>query len=377
MRLLCLLSLAGVVAAAPLTPEKLQLIPGLFPKERRELARKLQPLMGKEEGVKEALVFAGVDEKVCERLESLHPGPLLVERYSHGLVLELPDLTERQSELFRHLHPSVLAAQWSLFWQRRKLEQDAGLKKDEILRRRILDGSNRSIREIEKRYWRVVGYALTVEQRAALHKWLPQAYQRPPNLQAHVFQVPGLTPSQASRIQALITEYGSETAADAAEVRRLQADREMDAAKKQRAIEAATDRVADVLRAIVERSRKILTPEQIKHIDALPPLLTPGERNQTADYIKQMGLRREQMKRLEKLAAEVMAKVKVEQERARRKLGGMQGELGSDSPQAMTMQMMQQNVNATRMLAMEEAARTAVLEILDKRQVLGWILTPR
>ncbi|MHC4493015.1 MAG: hypothetical protein ACYTDU_15475, partial [Planctomycetota bacterium] len=164
MRLLCLLSLAGVVAAAPLTPEKLQLIPGLFPKERRELARKLQPLMGKEEGVKEALVFAGVDEKVCERLESLHPGPLLVERYSHGLVLELPDLTERQSELFRHLHPSVLAAQWSLFWQRRKLEQDAGLKKDEILRRRILDGSNRSIREIEKRYWRVVGYALTVEQ---------------------------------------------------------------------------------------------------------------------------------------------------------------------------------------------------------------------
>ncbi|MHC4730183.1 MAG: hypothetical protein ACYS6Z_06260, partial [Planctomycetota bacterium] len=349
----------------------------LFPKERRELARKLQPLMGKEEGVKEALVFAGVDEKVCERLESLHPGPLLVERYSHGLVLELPDLTERQSELFRHLHPSVLAAQWSLFWQRRKLEQDAGLKKDEILRRRILDGSNRSIREIEKRYWRVVGYALTVEQRAALHKWLPQAYQRPPNLQAHVFQVPGLTPSQASRIQALITEYGSETAADAAEVRRLQADREMDAAKKQRAIEAATDRVADVLRAIVERSRKILTPEQIKHIDALPPLLTPGERNQTADYIKQMGLRREQMKRLEKLAAEVMAKVKVEQERARRKLGGMQGELGSDSPQAMTMQMMQQNVNATRMLAMEEAARTAVLEILDKRQVLGWILTPR
>ncbi|MHC4729842.1 MAG: hypothetical protein ACYS6Z_04505, partial [Planctomycetota bacterium] len=61
MRLLCLLSLAGVVAAAPLTPEKLQLIPGLYPRQRRELARKLQPLMGKEEGVREALLLAGVD----------------------------------------------------------------------------------------------------------------------------------------------------------------------------------------------------------------------------------------------------------------------------------------------------------------------------
>jgi hypothetical protein len=360
--LLCLLLLAGAAAAAPLTPEKLQLIPGLYPRERRELARKLAPLMGKEEGVREALVLAGVDEKVSERLASLHPGPLLVERYSHGLVLELPDLTAQQRELFRHLHPSVLAAQWALVGQRRQLEQD---------------GSNRSILEIEKRYWRVVGYALTVKQRAALHPWLPQQYQRPPNLQAHVFQAPGLTPSQASRIQALITEYGSETAADTAEIQRLQADKEMEAAPKRKAIEAATDRVAAVLRAVVERSHRILTPEQIRHIDALPPLLTPGERNQTANYVKQMGLRPEQTERLEKLAAEVMAKVKAEQARAREKLGGMQGELGGDSPQAMTMMMMQQNVNATRMLAMEEAAQVAVLEILDKRQVLGWVITPR
>jgi len=380
MRLLCLLCLllvGGNVSAAPLTPEKLQLIPGLFPKERRELARKLAPLMGKQEGVAEALLHAGVDEKVAERLASLYPGPLLVERYSHGLVLELEGLTERQRELLEHLHPSVLAAQWTLWWQRSRLEQDAGLEKDEILRRRLLDALSRSIHEIEKRYWRVVGYALTVEQRARLHEWLPQPYQRPPNLQAHVFQAPGLTPSQASRIQALITEYGSETAADTAEIQRLQADKEMDTAQKQKAIEAATDRAADVLRSVVERSREILTPNQIKHIDALPPLLTPGERNQTAQYVQQMGLRPEQRERIEKLAADVMAKVKAQQERAREKLGGMQGELGGDSPQAMTMMMMQQNVNATRMLAMEEAARAAVLEILDKRQILGWILTPR
>jgi len=130
-----------------------------------------------------------------------------------------------------------------------------------------------------------------------------------------------------------------------------------------------------VLRAVVERSHRILTPAQIEHIDALPPLLTPGERNQTAQYIQQMGLRPEQMERIQALAAGVTAKVKAEQQRAREKLGGMQNELGSDSPQAMTMMMMQQNVNATRMLAMEEASHTAVLEILDKRQVLGWVIT--
>lgn len=370
----CLLLVAGAVAAAPLTPEKLQLVPGLFPKERRALARKLAPLMGREQGVREALVLAGVDEKVSERLDSLYPGPLLVERYSHGLVLELDDLTERQRELLEHLHPSVLAAQWALWWQRSRLEQDAGLEQDEVLRRRLLDGVSRSIREIEKRYWRVVGYALTVEQRARLHAWLPQPYQRPPNLQAHVFQVPGLTPSQASRIQALITEYSSETAADTAEIQRLQADKEMAPAAKRLAVEAATDRVADVLRAIVARSKKILTEEQLEHIDALPPLLTPGERSQTATYVGQMGLRPDQRKRLEQLAKDVMAEVSAAQQRAREKLGGMQRELGSDSPQAMTMQMMQQNVNATRMLAMEAAAHTAVLEILEKRQVLGWVL---
>ncbi|MHC4549358.1 MAG: hypothetical protein ACYTEZ_11340 [Planctomycetota bacterium] len=378
MRLLCLSLLTAAAAAAPLTPEKLQLIPGLYPKERRELARKLQPLMGREEGVTEALRLAGVDENVAQRLQELYPGPLLVERYAHGLVLEAPYLTERQRALFEHLHPSVLAAQWALWGQRRRLETDEGLKQDEVLRRRLAGDFDRQIREMEKRYWRIVGYALTVAQRAALHELMPQPYRRPPNVQGHVFMLPGLTPSQASRIRALITEYESETAADTAELQRLRADRELAAAERQRRSEAATDRVAEVLRGIVERSREIITPAQMEHLDALPPLLSPGERRQNpGDFLQRMGLMPEQQQRLQALVAGVQKKVQAAHERARGKLAGMEGELGAEAPQAMTMQMMRQDVDTTRILALEEAARTAVLEILDPKQILGWIITPR
>mgnify|MGYP007059551772 FL=1 len=65
------------------------------------------------------------------------------------------------------------------------------------------------------------------------------------------------------------------------------------------------------------------------------------------------------------------------QKETREKVKGLQGEVGAESPQAMTMQMMQQGAQAELVLAYDEAARTAVLEVLEPKQILGWIVTPR
>lgn len=383
LRFLALVALAGVVAAAPLAPEKLGLIPGLFPKQRRELAQKMRPFFGKE-GARDALVEAGVDARIAARLEELAPGPLLVERYAHGLVFDAPGLTEQQKALLDYLHPSVLAAQFALWVQRQNVLDGCGLEKEDPLRARLQQSFDRQIREIEKRYWRIVGYVLTVDQRAALHPLMPEPYQRPPNLQGHVYQAPGMTPSQASRIRALVTEYEAESGADTAEVRRQQArarDATLPAEERQAAqrdVEAATDRLADLAKDVIERGRAILTPDQIRHLDALPPLLSPQERAQNpGDLLKQMGLDAEQQQRVQALAADVVKRVQEARQKAEEQVKDLKGEVGSDSPQAMTMQMMQQGVQAEQMLAMEEAAHTAFLEIVEKKAVLGWILNVR
>lgn len=357
---LVLFLFVGGAAAAPLTPEKIELIPGLYPKQRRELVQKLA---GRSEGVREALVEAGIDPRVAERIDRLPPGPLLVERYAAELPLAAPDLTPAQRGLLEHLHPAVLAAEWALVVQRDRLLP--GLK-DEPTRRQVAESFDRQVREIEHRYWRVVGTVLTEEQRVAIHPLLPQPYVRPPDLPGHVYQAPGLTVAQAGRIRALIVEFESESAADGAEIRRLKDSPERD---------AAIDRVGDLLRKIVEQANTILTPEQLRYIDGLPPLVGPGERG--GEFVLEMGLTPEQQERGKPLVEETKRKVEEARRRAEEKVREMQGEVSGESPQSMAMQMMQQGAAGEAARVVEEAARKGLLEIVDKRQVLGWIISPK
>jgi len=347
-------------AAAPFTPEKVELVPNLYPKERRELAKRI---VGRTEGVREELVAAGVDPRVAERLERLPPGPLLVERYAADIPLAAPDLTPRQRELLGHLHPAVIAAEWALVVQRDRLLP--GIK-DDLTKKQIAESFDRQVREIEKRYWRVVGTVLTEDQRVAIHALLPQPYYRPPNLQGHVYQAPGLTLAQAGRIRALVAEFESESAADGAEVRRLKEGPERD---------AAIDRVGELLRRIVTQAQEILTPAQLRYIDGLPPLIGPNERS--GEFVLEMGLTPEQQERAKPLIEETKRRVEEARRATEAKVREMAGEVSSESPQAMTMQMMQAEAAGDASRIVEEAARKGLLEIVDKKQVLGWILTPR
>ncbi len=350
----------SAAAAAPLTPEKIELLPNLYPKERRDLAKRLA---GRSEGVREALVEAGIDPRVAERIDRLPPGPLLVERYAADIPLAAPDLTPAQRDLLNHLHPAVLAAEWALVMQRDRLLP--GIQ-DEPTKRQIAESFNQQIRAIEHRYWRVVGTVLTEEQRVAIHPLLPQPYVRPPDLPGHVYQAPGLTVAQAGRIRALIVEFESESAADGAEIRRLKEGPERD---------AAIDRVGELLKKIVEQANEILTPEQLRYIDGLPPLVGPGERG--GEFVLEMGLTPEQQERAKPLIEETKRRVEEARRQAEEKVREMQGEVSGESPQSMTMQMTQAEAAGDAARIVEDAARKGLLEIVDKRQVLGWIISPR
>jgi len=374
MRRLLLLPLLAVAASAapatpaPMTKEKLGLVPGLLPKHRRELAKRLAPLVKSGQDCTQVLLDAGVDAEFVRRLDELTPGSLLVERFAHKLVYAAPNLTGKQNEIFDHLLPAVTAAQAALWWHQRSLKLD----REDPAQRRIASSFDRGIRQIEKRYWRVVALVLDVDQRAALHKLYPQPYSRPPSLEQHVYQLPGLTPSQAARVRALVSEFESETAADTAGIRRLRKERDP---KREPEIHAAEDRISDVLGYVYTQAKKILTEEQLKHLDALPPLLSPNDRQRNArDFLEQMGLSEEQKR---ELRAEVEKRVAGIRGRLRTRLGEMEGEVGAEAPQAMSMQMMRQNMTSATVLAAEDVARETILKTLDKRRILGWIILPR
>ena len=372
----------GHAGPVPFTPEKIGLIPGLWPRERRALQQELAPLIQAQKDPTAVLLAAGLHPELVARIVAVPPGPLLTERYAHAVVFAAPFLTDAQRRLFDHLVPGTDGAQRAMLRQRRALD---GIKfEHDADRLRLVAAADRALREVEKRFWRIVGYALTIEQRAAIHPLLPQAYIRPPDALAHVYQLPGLTASQASRIQALVSEYESESAADAAALKRAQLagqESDIDAAtrsKRQAAAQEIGDRLADLFRRVVGDSLVVLTPKQTRYLDALPPMLSAADRRMHPhEFIKQLTLRPGQQPQLAKLGQELHAffqRTEAELKERRKKL--QSGEFSAESPQSMAMNMMGQNTAAERIDAMEDSARRAVLGILEPDQILFWIVTP-
>jgi len=379
VRAWALLLLCGAAAAAPFDRRKLDLVPGVWPWDKRALAAKIHPLREDETRVYALLLEEGIDPVVVQQLEATGPGPLLLERYAHGIARRAPDLTPAQASLLARVVPAVDAAQLALVGARDRLAQ--GL--DEPAAKRLRAGCDRQVHEIEKRFWRVVLYALTTRQRAAIKPWLPPPYQMPPNVLGHVYQLPGLTGSQATRVRALTEEFQSENAADAAEAqrirRRMQGADAAERARLEKRLEVIGDRGARLFKRVLETGMSIYTPEQLEAANALVPLLAPEERAQhPGTMIGQMALEPEQHVRLSALGARIEKRVREAQARLQERLKESgQGELGTDSPQMTTMQMMHGNAAAERLQAQEEAAREAVLEILEPEQVASWVVTPR
>lgn len=377
-------SVATVAAGAPIKRDKLAVLPRMLPKERRELFAKLQPELSRGEDLSAKLLDAGTDPRVVKLMQEVGGGPLLQTRYAHRVALEAPDLTERQREVLWELVLGAGASQYSLHVHRERMLKELALPGQDPKARQIRESYDRQIRDIEKRLWRVVGWALTQKQRAALKKLYPASYANIPNIQGHLYQLPNLSASQASRVAALIREFESENAADTAELQRTRrrlndrtlTDGERDALRL--VYLEAEDRVSDRTGQLMKRGRAIFDDDQIEMIDALVPLQGPQDRRRNpGDILPRLGVTPEQGKRLKELGDIAREKAKRAQATARKARGEMGGDVGSESPQAMTMQMIGNRARGETIIAMEEVAHTAVLEVLEPRQLLGWILAPR
>ena len=78
-----------LIAAAPIPPQKLALLPRIWPDERIALQRRLE----QGEPLEKLLKEREVDPRVLELIGKTALGPLLNERYAHRLVYLVPGLT--------------------------------------------------------------------------------------------------------------------------------------------------------------------------------------------------------------------------------------------------------------------------------------------
>ncbi len=372
-RLACHPVLLLILVGAPVTREQIELVPVGWPRERRELIERLVPHLGDDSKTREEMHAAGLDDAVAEAILRTAPGPLLAERCAHRLLLATTGLGGSQAALLLEVVRAADAAQRALDLRRRGVTADLQLPEEDLRVRAAREALDRQIREIEIRLWRIAGYALDRAQRIELRKRLPLTHQQVPDLLGHVYLLPDLTPEQATRVVALATEFGSESAADQAEMQRLQAATPRD----EQAIRDLGDRLADRLRATLEEGRRIFTPEQALELDALAPLLSPQDRkHHPGEIVAKLDLSFEQRAKLGGLGGRIEGLVEAAKLRAQQRTKGLDGEIGPEAPQNRMMEMAGAYVEAATVAAIETTAREAVLEVLTPAQVAAWVVSP-
>ena len=115
------------------------------------------------------------------------------------------------------------------------------------------------VRLLERRFWRLVMFTLTLDQRYELKSLLPQANQQPPNALGHLLLLEGLTPRQSTRLNALHKEYESEIAADAAAQRCSKAHARLFGGRPQGVDKVTTySERSDAMAQVAQHRRRIL-----------------------------------------------------------------------------------------------------------------------
>jgi hypothetical protein len=309
-------------------------------------------------------------------------GPARYERYNHGVVLEAPDLTDQQREVLWHLVAATDAAQLALVANREQLKRGVDKKEHDLVLRQIESRTNRQFYETEKRFWRVAYYALTPDQMRAVRQLLAPRSQGIPQLREQMLTLPGLTPSQASRVTAAFTERDSERSADTAvvhRVRELLRDKSLDKPARDALAKERGDayrRLGAIDNAFRDRLREILTQEQRDALNAAPPMLSLGERNRPPnELLRGLQTTGEQRQRVAALDREA-GKFRQEVQQAQREAGGamMGADLGPESPQQMTMAVMYRGAQEKMQAKFREIGSEIVLEILTPSQLAAYVV---
>ncbi|MDJ0973732.1 MAG: hypothetical protein QNJ98_04675 [Planctomycetota bacterium] len=344
----------------------------------RQLSTQIGRLMAAAEGT---LTEYGITPEVLDLVETApRDGHYRVQRYAHSLVLSI-DLDDDQRALFERIVAEVNGATYALAAQRKRL--DLALKQTEVdtdkvrALRRTFD---QQLNWNDRRFWMLVDYVLTDDQRFALKERLPTSYQRIQNGLEHLYQLEGITPSQGARATALVTEFEAEAAPDQALVKKNQQQlksRDVKGADRKALREeskAANERLQELQLSLAKGFKTLLTEEQIKIYKAIPPRLSHVDRRRNFNYVFDgMPFGHGQQRELNQLKR----KYRSEQQAMQRELAEIRrkgSDFGADSPQMEMMQMEMAGVAAKGYAIQRRAIGHVFLNVLAADQVSGWVL---
>lgn len=346
-------------------------------KEIARLRRTAAPLLVEATGLLRAY---GLTDAMLERMAAAPTGEHRLERYAHHLVLLL-DLREEQRTLLERVVAEVdgsILALKALEERTRLVMKQADLEKG--AQQAVLQGFRRQLREIDRRFWRLVYYVLDVDQAAALWTLLPASIRRHDSAVDHVYALPSLTPSQGGRVRALVTEIEAESAPDQALVRRLgQQMKDGSLSKEERQAAAKTRsegyrRLSELRRAARGATLEILTPEQVHELRGIPPRVSINDRRENGRRILEgMALDADQQAAIARLRQEGNRAAKRYRERMS-EIRSEMGDVGPDSPQSMMMEMMMAGARGQTMVAQRALLGRVFLDVLEPDQVTGWVM---
>jgi len=329
-----------------------------------------------------ALEKIGLKPEQIDRLNSIPKGELRRERYNHGVMLEAPGLTDRQVTLVRACIAATDSAQLTLALQRRDVKRSLA-DQDEKLRRRVTGDLNNRIRAIEKRFWIAMYYLLTPDQMRATKPLRCPVYQRVGDHRNHLYMLPGLSATQAGRINSLLNEITSETAADNAMIRSLNARiRKKDTADAERKelraqLSDAYRRRGRIYSENYKAIRELMNDEQEQAWDSIPPQIAGGESGRgVLQNLRGLPLRAEQGETVRKLGNEAEKRIRDAQKAMREETKELrESGMGSDSPQMMMMSNMQRGLQGDRARILRELGHRYCVEVFEPEQLAEWLAT--
>ena len=343
-----------------------------------EVESRLEPLMRK---VVEATRQHGVSDELLGHIAAAARGPERVARYAIGLPLYVDGLTARQRELFETVVPRLDGAVLALAAEKERLAgrlKQSGLSETQATS--VLSNLAQRIRQIEKRYWRLVDYVVSEAQRASMHRLLPNGYQKQESIIEHIYALPGLTPSQGTRIRALLTEIEAESAPESAAVRRLEArlrDKALAAADRRASEQELTStrlRQLELLRHAVLRAKEVLSSAQWVALEAIPPRVSIGDRKRNSvQLLEGIPLTSTQRAAFAGMRSELDEPRRLFKEK-RLAAAVRMSQYGPDSPQMEGMRMEMAGVLAQGNSIQRAFNGRILLELLTPEQVFAWIL---
>jgi hypothetical protein len=348
--------------------------------ERRRLQ---EQFAAKRKQARAAYDKIGIKPEQLERLNRIPRGAMRRERYNHSVMLEAPKLTAKQEQIVRAAIASADGAQRTLVRQREGVDK-ALIDQDVKVRQRLKAQLNSQVRAVEKRFWQTMYFALTAEQMRATREIRSPRYRNPGDMRNQLYLLPGLTPSQATRINSLLTEMNSETAADNAAInafnRKLR-DKKLPKAERaelQKRVGDAYRRRGKIYQDSYKAIRELLNDEQYAEFESIPPQINAGERNRgPVQTFRGLALRPDQNAAIQKMGAESRREVNAAQKDMREKSKELrESGIGPDSPQMMMMTTMNRGLQGDRARIVRRLGNRLCEEVLDPCQLSDWIASP-